>query len=294
MHYALRITLITIPIIIFISGVHSYFANPTYFKDDSAGVASWLAAETTANDIVYIDVPHPFHYYAEQQNIPAPTRYFFVDIHTAADTLNREAAHRDRLFWVTWWGSDTDPRGVIPFLAEKAGKLLGQREFKGYRVQWFDLPDNGVTFSLPTNLTPANATFGDVLRLDGIAFGESITPVAKPVWATLHFTLLHKTETNYKVSLRLRGEQGQIVAQLDKDLLNDRHFRTSAWPPADAALNQVINVYTLPLPPDTLPGDLQLEVVVYNAEPPYPSEGVSGHKSNDGVSAILGTITVVP
>jgi len=198
------------------------------------------------------------------------------------------------LFWVTWWGSDTDPRGVIPFLAQKAAQPLGQQEFKGYRVQWFDLPDDGATFSLPADLTPANATFGDVLRLDGIAFGEANTSVTESVWATLHFTLLRETATDYKVSLRLQNEAGNIVSQLDKDLLNDRHVRTSAWPLDDPALNQATNVYTLPLPPNTPPGNYQLEVVVYNAEPPYPSEGVSGHNSDDGVSAILGTITVIP
>lgn len=279
-----------IPVIIFLSGLRSYYTDETFFKDDSAGVARWLAAETTPNDIVFFDVPHPFHYYA--YSIPAPTRYLFVDIHTAAGILNREAAGRDRLFWVTWWGSDTDPRGVIPFLAEKAGQPLGSLDFKGYRVQWFDLPEKA-HFSLPGELSPLNATFGDALRLDGAAFGKTASP-AGPAWATLHFTLLHPTNVDYKVSLRLKGAAGQIVAQTDRDLLNDRHFRTSAWPVDNPALNQAINVYLLPLPPDTPAGDYRLEAVVYNAHPPYPSEGVSGHPSDNGVAAILGKIIVVP
>jgi predicted ribosomally synthesized peptide with SipW-like signal peptide len=95
-------------------GTWAYFTNVASYKDDSAGVANWLAAETTSSDVVYVDVPHPFEYYAER--IPAPMRYLFVDVHTAADVLNKEAAGRDRLFWVTWRGSDTDPRGVIPLV----------------------------------------------------------------------------------------------------------------------------------------------------------------------------------
>jgi hypothetical protein len=301
-HHAPRFplyVLLPIPLLIFIAGLYHYYTNEIYFKDDSAGVAAWLAAESTAKDIVYTDVPHPFHYYADRRNIPAPIRYLFVDIHTAADILTREATGRDRLFWVTWWGSDTDPRSVIPFLAEKAGQSLGQHDFKGYRVQWFDLPAKNETgFSLPTVLTPINATFGDVLRLDGLAFGggqnSPTTPVREPVWATLHFTLLRQTDVNYKVSLRLRGTNGQIMAQLDRELLNDRHSRTSAWPLTDPALNQAINVYMLPVATDTPPGPYQLETVVYNAAPPYPSEGVTGHQHADGVAAILGQITVVP
>ena len=42
------------------------------------------------------------------------------------------------------------------------------------------------------------------------------------------------------------------------------------------------------------PGAYQLELVIYNAEPPYPSEGVSGLPSADGVSAVLGVVTVEP
>ncbi|MCK6628103.1 MAG: glycosyltransferase family 39 protein [Anaerolineae bacterium] len=284
---------------IFIFALHSYYTNETYFKDDSAGVADWLAAETTANDLVYVDVPHPFHYYAARGQIAAPTRYLFVDIHTAADTLTREAAGRDRLFWITWRGSDTDPRGVIPFLAQKYGQRLGQRDFRGYHVEWFSLPQAGAGFSLPAELPPVNAAFGDVLRLDGAAFGGyppagETTPVTHPAWATLHFTLLRDTDVDYKVSLRLRGEDGHLAAQVDKDLLNDRHFRTSAWPPTDPALNQAINVYTLPLAAETPPGSYRLEVVVYNAQPPYPGEGVSGLESEDGAAAVLGHITVIP
>jgi mannosyltransferase len=288
-----------IPLLVFMMGLYSYYTDETYFKDDSAGVAAWLAAETTSNDIIYVDVPHPFHYYVAQGHIPAPMRYLFVDIHTAAGILTRETAGRNRLFWVTWRGSDTDPRGVIPFLAEKYGHQLGQLDFRGYRVTWFSLPQGKTTFEIPATLSPSQATFGDVLRLDGLAYGEGpvssdTTAKAESIWATLHFTLLRDTGVDYRVSLRLRDEAGGIVAQLDKDLLNDRHFRTSAWPVNDPALDQAINVYTLPLAPDTPPGTYRLEAVVYNAQPPYPAEGVAGHPSSDGVAAIIGTLTLTP
>jgi uncharacterized membrane protein len=289
----------TILLCIFLFSLYSYYTNETYFKDDSAGVAAWLAAETTGDDIVYVDVPHPFHYYTAKGHIAAATRYLFVDIHSAAATLTREAAGRDRLFWITWRGSDTDPRGVIPFLAQKYGEKLGQRDFRGYHVEWFSLPGPNTSFSLPTDLQPINATFGDVLRLDGAAYGgyppaEQTISVQHPAWATLHFTLLRQTPVDYKVSLRLRGQDGHVAGQIDKDLLNDRHFRTSAWPLADPALNQAINVYTLAFAPDTSPGSYRLEVVVYNRQPPYPSEGVTGVESRDGMAATIGTLTVIP
>ncbi len=265
--------------------LNSYYHNPTYFKDDSAGVAAWLAHETTADDVVYVDVPHPFHYYVNRAHIVAPTRYLFVDIHTAADILSHEASGHRRLYWVTWYGSDTDPRGVIPFLAQKYGAPLGQRDFRGYRVRWYSLPKE--PFSLPTDLPPLDAKFGEVLRLDGAAFGKQTA-----VWATLHFTLLRQTNIDYRVSLRLRNQAGQVVAQVDQDLLNDRHFHTSAWPLNDPALNQAINVYLLPLAQNAPPGNYRLEAVVYNAQPPYPSEGVSGQVESIDGAAVIGQITL--
>jgi mannosyltransferase len=277
-------------------GTWSYFTRVESYKDDSAGVAAWLAAETTTDDVVYVDVPHPFHYYADR--IPAPTRYLFVDVHTAADVLNVEAAGRDRLFWVTWQGSDTDPRGVIPFLLDKVGRRAGERDFRGYHVTWWNLPRDAY-FSLPDDLAPVDVTFGDVVRLDGLAFSDAVQ-VGEVAWATLHFTLLRDTDVDYRVSLRLYSPEGNRLAPTDKDLLNDRHFRTSAWPLDDPRLNQAINVYTLPIPPGALPGDYCLEAVVYDANTleTLPVAGLLGAAcasfAGDGISAWLGTVAVSP
>jgi uncharacterized membrane protein len=278
-------------------GTWDYFTDSRYFKDDSAGVAAWLAAQATSNDIVYVDVPHPFHYYADR--IPAPTRYLFVDVHTAADTLNAEAAGRARVYWVTWRGSDTDPRGIIPFLLDKAGRRTGEQDFRGYHVARWDLAP-GAHFSLPADLAPAAVTFGDVVRLDGVAFGAT-APVSGTTWATLHFTLLRATDMDYRVSLRLRDSKGTMLSPTDKDLLDDRHFRTSAWPLDDPRLNQAINVYTLPVPSTVSAGDYCLEAVVYAAADRgalpvagdgHPLQAGCASLPDDGTSARLGSVAV--
>jgi predicted ribosomally synthesized peptide with SipW-like signal peptide len=278
-------------------GTWSYFTNVEASKDDSRGVAAWLAVETTPTDVVYVDVPHPFHYYADQ--ILAPTRYLFVDIHTAADEFNAEAAGQDRrLFWVTWWGSDTDPRGVVPFLLDKAGQRAGELDFRGYHVAWWDLQGDA-HFSLPTNLSQANIVFGDVIRLDGLAFSDKVQ-VGGAVWATLHFSLLKDVDEDYRVSVRLRDLGGEMLPPTDKDLLNDRHFRTSAWPVNDPRLNQAINVYMLPVASGASPGDYCLETVVYDADTmealPVSGAPISECISPPGnsISAWLGTVAVSP
>lgn len=274
---------------IFVFGLYSYFSDPTYFKDDAEAVTHWLMRETTPNDIVFVDVPHPFHYYANR--IPAPTRYLFVDIHTAADTLNREALGRDRLYWVTWWGSDTDPRGVIPYLLQKqAGPPQGEARFPGYHLAWYQLSDR--PFSLPNDLTPLEVNFNRGLRLDGLAYSQTLSP-GESAWATLHFTQLAPIEVNYKVSLRLRAPEGTLLAQQDKAILNDRHFQTAAWPIDDPALNQALNVYTLSLDDPTYLGPLTLEAVVYDAETLAAVAAYGVPTTNDDfVSAQIGEIEV--
>ncbi len=274
---------------IFVLGLHGYFTDETFFKDDSAGVTNWLAAETTADDIVLVDVPHPFHYYADR--IPAPTEYLFVDVHTAADVLNAKARGKNRLYWVTWRESDTDPRGVIPFLLWKqAGAPQGENRFRGYRVQWWRLTD--APFSLPTDLPPADVNFDNVLRLDGLAFSESV-PAGGFGWVTVHLSLQQPTPIDYKLSLRLRAADGRVLAQSDKYILNDRHFRTSAWVVDDPALNQTINVFLLPLADADAHGVATLEAVVYNGA---TGDSIAAYgvptTNEDFVSAQIGTVQV--
>ena len=271
------------------AGTWSYFSNAGAFKDDSRGVADWLAKNSTPQDIVYVDVPHPFHYYADR--IPAPTQYFFVDVHTAAGKLNAEAVGRRRVFWVTWRGSDTDPRGIVPFLLDKAGTRLGEKDFRGYHITWWELPA-APEFSLPEELEPSSTIFGGFLSLDGVAFNESVETGGK-VSVTCHFSLSRPSGSDLRASLRLRDAEGRMLPPIDKDILNDRHFRTAAWPGDDPRLNQAINVYTLPIPPGTPPGDYRLEMVVYDAADLAPL-WVNDPTSFDGISAQLGLVQIQP
>lgn len=270
-------------------GLVSYFTNTAAFKDDSAGVIAWLAERVGARDLVYVDVPHPFHYYAAR--IAAPLRYLFVDIHTAAATLNAAVPGHEHLYWVTWRGSDTDPRGVIPFLLDKAARRLGDKDFRGYHVSWWQLPPD-VHFSLPEELQPVHLVFGDTVRVDGVAYGTQGRAGAT-TWATLHFALLRQSGVDYRASLRLRSADGNLFAAVDRDIVNDRHWRTAAWPLDDARLNQALNVYTLSLPPDIPPGVYRLELVVYEAAT-LTALAVDRAASPDGITALLGSVRVLP
>ncbi|OQY46832.1 MAG: hypothetical protein B6242_06730 [Anaerolineaceae bacterium 4572_78] len=287
--------------IIFIVGLYSYFTNQTYFKDDSKTVVEWLKHNATPDDIIFVDVPHPFHYYADQ--IPAKTEYLFVDIHTAADVLNQQAWGKSNLFWVTWWGSDTDPRGVISFLASKqADNISATIPFRGYHVTSYALSDK--PFSLPHDLPTVNINFDNVLMVDGLAYNlktesegasKSRSDIGKTrfLWTTVHFSQLAPMNVDYKISLRLQDAHGNLLGQIDKPILNDRHFLTSSWSIENPALNNAINVYIIPINNNNYHGKAILESVVYDSET-LASIAVYGvpTTNDDFVSGQIGTITL--
>jgi mannosyltransferase len=274
----------------FIAGVGNYFTNEQAFKDDSAGVVAWLGEKTTANDIILVDVPHPFHYYANR--LKAPLEYLFVDIHTAAEVLTQKTAGKDRIFWITWYGSDTDPRRVIPFLLEKGGARQGEADFKGYHCAWYSVSPAG--YKLAENARPMKDNFSDVLLLDSASIGVTEQRPAAPrfAWATLHYRLLQSTPKDYKVSLRLLNSRGDKIAADDRLLLNDRHFKTSAWDPKDDSLNQAANVYLLPLPEDLAPGDYAVEIVIYNADDWTDFLSLKPDSPSGDTRAVLGSVSI--
>ena len=129
-----------------------------------------------------MDQRYPFGFYYERwNNTPdgsppvgppnlAPAQYLFVDINTVAERLTDLAKGRDRVFWVRWFESDTDPRGAVPFLLEKFGTLTGERAFRGFDVASYQIaPDT--QFELAPGLNDAAVDFGNQVRLIGSAFG---------------------------------------------------------------------------------------------------------------------------
>ncbi len=266
-------------------GIYADQFNPKYFREDTAGLARWLVAHTGPDDIVLIDVPYPLGFYyprfSKDPDLPptggpkdiAPAYYLFVDIHHVDERLNQLAAGKTRVFWIQWYKSDTDPRGAVNFLLRKYGVHAGKTAFRGYTVDWYRVPEN-VHYRLAEGLRPLQVTFdgrlqtvslaahqappvpGDILR----ASDEGWTP--RPVWAVVDWQRVAKVASPYKVSARLLDPLGQIVAQDDRRLINDRHLAVPYWQGGEIARN----VYLLRLPLGTPPGTYALTLRVYDPQ----------------------------
>ncbi len=269
----------------------SLYFNAAFFNDDTRGLAQFISETAAQDDIVFIDVPFPFDYYYRGA---APAHYLFVDIHATADVLTEMTQSKKRLFYITWYKSDTDPRGYVPYLLDKYTEFLGERDFRGYQVAWYQLPSKPV-FTLAPPPHPASAVFGDRLALSGFAFGGVVTPstpnadeprvaVGSKAWVALWWKTTQPVQENYTVSVVLRDAAGNAAAQEDRRLLSDRHLGTRFWSTNETA----INVYVPELEPGVGPGEYTLNVIVYDPE--------TGKRLNigSGDTLTIGKMLVVP
>lgn len=271
-------------------------ADPANFREDMRGVVAWLAARATPADVILVDQRYPFGFYWQRWNndgygFPpaepagqAPAQYLFVDVNRLGERLTELAGQAQHVFWVTWYESDTDPRGATAALLTAYGELVDQEDLRGYSVgQWRMQPP--VVFRLPNAFTPLDLRFEPGVSLvEGDWLGrQTPAPAGQPVLAALRWQADGPTARPLKASLRLKNAAGDTVSQADRLLLNDRHLRSDAWPAGASALG----IYSLPLE-GVAPGDYTLTVVLYDEETLAPV-GLAG---GSGVEPVIGTVRV--
>ncbi len=278
---------------ILIPGLHTDLTDTRFFRDDTRGLIAWLDEHTDpAGDLILVDQRYPFGFYYDRWNSMAggfppaepanrtPAQYLFVDLNTLADWLTQLTQGRERVYWVRWFESDTDPRGAVPFMLEKFGTAEGEAAFRGYTLTWYTIaPDT--RFELAQPLAEADAAFGDQVRLEGVAFGghgpgptstldevrAATAPADKPVWAVVRWAPLPGAAApdtalrqGLKATLVLEDANGLIVAQDDRTIVNDRHLAPAEWT-ADA---RPLGVFLLHPEPATAPGRYTLKLAVYD------------------------------
>ena len=271
--------------------------DPAHFREDMSGVVAYLHAQATPNDIILVDQRYPFGFYWERWNndfygVPpsqpadeAPAQYLFVDIDGIDQRLIDLAGQAQRVFWVTWFESDMDPRGAVTALLDAYGQRVDEKAFRGYTVRvWQMHPPTH--FQLPRDFVPLNIPFEPGMMLVEGDWGGRTQPVApgQPILVTLRWRAQGPTQQALKASLRLKDASGATVAQDDRLILSNRHLRTTAWGPGEEALN----VYLLHAP--EAPGIYDLAVVVYDED----TLAAVGTADGRGVEPVFGQVQVRP
>jgi len=186
-----------------------------------------------------------------------PYYYLPVDETTAAARLTEAAAGHKTLRVVRWLQdkhADADEREVVTFLLARAARLVVEETHPVYRIETWSLPSADTTFTLPTIETDAGATFGGVLRLEGVDLSVTGDTVA----VALRWAPLAAMDADYKASLRLIAADGGLAAQKDRFLRHNWHQVTRLWP-----AETVNEYYVLPPVP---PGEYEVRLVVYHPQ----------------------------
>ncbi|GIW08704.1 MAG: hypothetical protein KatS3mg060_3509 [Dehalococcoidia bacterium] len=194
---------------------------------------------------------------------PAPYAFLRIDDDETPAALTRLCAGCRRIYTFIWEKGphiDADPKGLVPFLLNRAGLDVLGEERRGFDLLGFDIPP-GTDFALPP-LAPTDLALGG--RLEAVAADVAPTWTGRDLAVVVRWRLLAPGGADERLSYRAVDASGRVVGQVDRPLLANDHLGTSRWQVGEEAVDAVI----LPLRPGTLPGPLRIEVVAYQAGPP--------------------------
>jgi hypothetical protein len=280
-----------------IPAVRADLSDPRFFREDTAGLAAWLRTETGPGDLILVDQKYPFGFYYDRYAIDwdvtptgdeaAPAHYLFVDINTVDRRLTERAGTAERVFWVQWFESDTDPRGAVSFLLDQAGTQAGERNFQGYWVRWWNLTPP-TEFVLATGMEPQIHRWRGGLETVEIASPSSVRP-GEPYPVVIRWARAPgQIDRTLKARIALYDSSGDRLVQDDRRILNDRHLSPAEWSSSDRPLN----VYQLALPPDLPDGYYSLKLLVYDEETLDPIEVVDEAGNGAGIEVEIGQVEI--
>lgn len=283
--------------------IRSDLTDPRYFREDMQGVTDWLRENTRASDIILVDQKYPFAFYYDNYVIAedaapegvevAPARYLFVDINTLANRLSTWATDAERIFWVQWFESDTDPRHAVPFLLDQNGAHAGEEWFQGWSIDWWNLnPPNH--FALGEALAPLFLRFTNPDGAPAVQTVEASIPVTAtasggvPVVIRWQRTPDSGAIRPLKARVALYDAADNRLAQADERILNDRHLAPAEWRAEDASLNVYLAAPDAPLPA----GVYSVRLLVYDADTLEPLTLLDAAGNPAGIEATLGEVRI--
>nr|NIO67670.1 hypothetical protein [Anaerolineae bacterium] len=150
-------------------------------------------------------------------------------------------------------------------------------------LRHFALPE-GVHFSSQPDIQhPTEINFEGQIKLLGYDSRFTIHDSR----FTIYWQAEQQLDDDYKVSLRLRDEEGHYWGRLDRRP-TAYLYPTTRWKVGELLFGR----YALPVLPGTPPGEYQLEVVLYSEARPEGLDVVDADGVARGASAVIGTVTV--
>lgn len=241
-------------------------------REPSAEVAFILPRNTAAGE-VYPNYTTDFLTALKQ---PLASHYWVVDNeHTLARELTTAAAKHSSIRVVEWKTSKhtgADPKEVIPYYLEKYGHYHSSQSFEYFEIHTYKLDIAGPNFQTTETTTPTTINFAGQIELTGYALGDAGNPatVAEAqaasgdlLWLRLNWRKTGEQPEDLKVSAQIHGDSGQLVTQIDKQLVsNILQVSSSRWPVGA----EESTYFLIRIPPATPPGHYRTRLAVYGSE----------------------------
>jgi 4-amino-4-deoxy-L-arabinose transferase-like glycosyltransferase len=243
-----------------------------YARDDwRAAVA---ALDVLPGDAVALVSGHAFpvfaYYYGDRPFTPLPEE---VTLSTQATlgynlalTLNEVAARAERLWVVRWQDDVVDPNGFLTrLLLSGADREPLAAAPHGVGVERYRFRPGARFAAEPEIPTRLEVNFNNLIRLVGLArvggqddTGPLVVPAGEALTLTLYWQALGPLTADYKLALRLVGDDGTVWGRTDRRPAA-YFYPTPRWKPGEIVFGDV----AVPLDPTTPPGDYWLEVEMY-------------------------------
>jgi mannosyltransferase len=269
---------------------NNYF-NIHFTKADFRGAARRIEEDIGPDETVILTSGHMYpvltYYYSSHNWHPIPAEQTLSTEHTlnfsvAAD-LNRALEGKSGVWVVLWQDEVVDPNGFLLMMLEEKGELLQAEDLWHVRLRHFALPE-GVHFSSQPDIQhPTEINFEGQIKLLGYDSRFTIDDSR----VTIYWQAEQQLDDDYKVSLRLRDEEGHYWGRLDRRP-TAYLYPTTRWKVGELLFGR----YGLPMLPGTPPGEYQLEVVLYSEARPEGLEVVGADGVARGASAVIGTMSV--
>lgn len=272
---------------------NAYF-DLNFTKDDFRSAARYIETHIQDNEVVILTSGHlfpVFTYYYDQDNwYPIPDEPTLsterVLNYSVADDLNRILAGKEGVWLLLWQEEVVDPNGFLTMMLEEEGEPLPfECGFWGLKLYHYALPADVRFSSEPQIEYPAGVNFGDEIGLLGYSLSRK--GATRDVEVILYWQGLKELTEDYKVSLRLRDEEGHYWGRVDARPAS-YWYPTMRWPPGE----KLFGKHTIETLPGTPPGEYQLELGIYTEEDPRGLDVLDEKGTPLGKSQIIGKAEV--
>jgi 4-amino-4-deoxy-L-arabinose transferase-like glycosyltransferase len=241
-------------------GLHNYYHDPAYARDDYRGMARYIEAAARPGDAIIFNAPNQwevftYYYGGDAPTYPLPHSRPLDRAATAAELAQIVGEHR-RIFALYWGVAESDPERFVESWLEGHTYRATDSWHGDVRLAVYSVPR--MTDS-ETPQHPLNLTLGDAVALHGYSLAAETVEAGDVLQLTLFWQARRQPTERYKVFVQLLDAANHIVGQLDSEP-GGNLLPTDTWQPGQ----EVIDRYGVLVQPGTPPGPHRLVAGMYS------------------------------